>query len=197
MREPSGWDRTESESLLDSTAPDTPLGRLLAAARGPAGPHELTGEHAAVAMLRSAIATGPPIRRRRTRSRALVVWSGLAGMLLAGSGLAVAGATGALPIPPAGDRPAVPAVPPETSRPVPAGREPDRPGPTGPVSPTQSTRPDPVRATREPTAPPIPIAPATTRPGRPADPGSAGTDPSDQPRGGGPSERPGRTPPRP
>lgn len=196
MRKLSGWDPADPESLLDSAAPDTPLGRLLAAARGPAGPHELTGEQEAVAMLRSAIAAAEPVRRRRTSPRALVIWVGATSVLLAGSGLAVAGVTGTFPVPPFEDRPVGPAGPPETSVPAPVGGASERPAPArpglGPASPEGTSTASPSRSGRpgERMAPPVPTgrntAPAGQR-GSGAPTGQVGA-------GGDRPNRPGRSP---
>ncbi|HTF08921.1 MAG TPA: hypothetical protein VK659_12190 [Asanoa sp.] len=105
-------DRAAAERLLKGEDTDTPLGRLLAHARGPAAPHELLGEHEAAAMFRAGGSAPPPARARRTLSRVLTVKVAVVGVLLTGSGLAVASATGTLPMP-ARDTPRpAPAVPP-------------------------------------------------------------------------------------
>jgi hypothetical protein len=111
-------DRASAERLLDGEHGDTPLGRLLAHARGPAGPHELLGEHAAAEMFRRGGGASSPVRTRRTLSRVLAVKVAVAGVLLTGSGLAVASATGTLPVP-ARDTPRpAPAVPPRPPAPT-------------------------------------------------------------------------------
>ena len=97
-------DRAAAERLLDGEDADTSLGRVLAHARGPAGPHELLGEHAAAAMFRAGGGAPVPLRSRRTLSRVLTVKVAVVGALLAGSGLAVASVTGTLPMPVRGRR---------------------------------------------------------------------------------------------
>ncbi|GIF78314.1 hypothetical protein [Asanoa siamensis] len=139
----TGWpDRAAAERLLDGAHADTPLGRVLTHARGPAGPHELLGEGAAVAGFRAADRAPAPSRARRAVSRVLAVKVAVVGALLTGSGLAVASVTGTLPgVTRDEPRPApvVPAPSPapvtgvdDPARRVPAGTPPRTPG--GPPS---------------------------------------------------------------
>jgi len=136
-------DRAAAERLLDGEDADTPLGRLLAHARGPAGPHELLGENAAAAMFRSGRAAPSPARTRRTLSRVLAVKVAVAGVLLTGSGLAVASATGTLPVP-ARDTPRpAPAVPPRPPEPTTGVRDQQHP-PAGTPGPPPTAVPSGV-----------------------------------------------------
>jgi hypothetical protein len=160
----------EVERLIagDPTGPDHDgLATLLAAARAPASPGELTGERAAVARF-SAAYREEPVRPRRTLRRARVarparavgIKVAAATAALAFGGVAVAAETGNLPAP-AQDRAhrlfsalGVPAPQATTPRPAsPAAR------------PTGTTRPPSARPT--PAAP----APASPAPDDPAVPG--------------------------
>ncbi|GIJ52426.1 hypothetical protein Val02_93120 [Virgisporangium aliadipatigenens] len=95
-------DDERAERLLDGTATDDPdgLAALLADARGPARPDELTGEAAALAAFRHAhaahepapLAAGEPRHRRRL---ALALTGAAAALLLGGT--AYAAGTGRLP----------------------------------------------------------------------------------------------------
>ncbi|MEV4619060.1 hypothetical protein AB0J74_10200 [Asanoa sp. NPDC049573] len=105
-------DRATAERLLDGKDADTPLGRVLAHARGPAGPDELLGEEEAALMFRAGADAPPPPRARRALSRVLTFKVAVVGALLAGSGLAVASATGTLPVPVRNTPRPAPAVPP-------------------------------------------------------------------------------------
>lgn len=149
-------DRESAEALLDGRHPETTLGRLIANARRPAGPHELGGEELAVAAFRIRGADVRP--RRQVVSRVLAVKVAAAGVLLAGSGLAVASATGTFRIPPPDVRAPAPAEP---ARPdsVPHDGPDDGPhdGPTGgPGGPRGNPQPgpEPRRPTQHPAAPP-------------------------------------------
>ncbi len=141
-------DRAAAERLLDGEDADTPLGRLLAHARGPAGPHELLGEQAAAAMFRGDGGAHPPARTRRTLSRVLAVKVAVAGVLLTGSGLAVASATGTLPVP-ARDTPRpAPAVPPRPPAPTADVRDQQHP-PVGTPGPPPTAVPSGVEPPRQ------------------------------------------------
>lgn len=90
-----------SEADADRMLDGGPLPPTLAALRAPAHPVELGGEEAAVAAFRAAREAKPPQPSRRARllGRALTVKVAVAGAVLAGGGLAVAAATGTLPVP--------------------------------------------------------------------------------------------------
>jgi hypothetical protein len=110
----AGWpDRVAADRLLDGGHADTPLGRVLAHARGPVAPHELCREGEVAAAFRSGERPLAPARARRAVSRVLTLKVAVVGVLLTGSGLAVAGVTGTLPGPPLRDqqRPAPVEVP--------------------------------------------------------------------------------------
>ncbi|MEV0719674.1 hypothetical protein [Asanoa sp. NPDC050611] len=142
-----GWpDRAAAEHLLDGGEAGTPLGRVLIAARGPAGPHELAGEPEAAAAFRTADRSAArPVRARRTLSRLLAFKVAIAGTLLTGSGLAVASATGTLPVPARGPAPRpAPVAPARPAVPAVDGRE----GATRTPEPQQ-----PVGATKKPKGP--------------------------------------------
>ncbi|GIF74995.1 hypothetical protein [Asanoa siamensis] len=91
------------DAALDRMLDGGPLPPALAALRAPAHPAELRGEEAAVAAFRAArepgpVATPAAARRARIVGRALAVKLAVAGAVLAGGGLAVAAATGTLPV---------------------------------------------------------------------------------------------------
>ncbi|MDG4824831.1 hypothetical protein O7635_23530 [Asanoa sp. WMMD1127] len=149
-------DRATAERLLDGEHTDTPLGRVLTHARGPAAPHELLGEVDAAAVFRAGRDAPAPARGRRAVSRVLAVKVAVAGVLLTGSGLAVAGVTGTLPGPPPRDPP----------RPAPAER---------PVRPERSSE---VRDERSRPA----VAPRTPGPPPTASPTGHGKGPNEHTR---------------
>ncbi|GAA1892138.1 hypothetical protein GCM10009687_71770 [Asanoa iriomotensis] len=151
-------DRAAAEALLDGGHGGTPLGRVLTAARGPAGPHEFVGEPEATAAFRASDRTTGPVRARRTLSRLLAIKVAIAGALLTGSGLAVASATGTLPIPDREEPRPAPAAP--ARPPAPAGEHTTRtPGPPPSASPSRKPKgpneharsPHPRRNTEQPT----------------------------------------------
>jgi hypothetical protein len=94
---PDRFSEEDADGMLDGG----PLPPALAALRSPAHPAELRGEEAAVAAFRAARTATAPRTNRRARlvGRALTVKVLVAGAVLAGSGLAVAAATGTLPGP--------------------------------------------------------------------------------------------------
>ena len=154
MRVPSWPDRAAAERLLAGDHADTPVGRVLAHAGRPAGPHELAGEDAAVAAFRAA-AAAPAARRRRLVSRVLALKLTAAAVLLTGSGLAVAGVTGNLPLPARDDLRPAPTAPRDRQPPAPSAevRDPARvppPVPATSTSPPTTTKPDKSKGPKGP-----------------------------------------------
>ncbi|SNT64656.1 hypothetical protein SAMN05421812_117169 [Asanoa hainanensis] len=136
-------DRRAAERLIDGADADTPLGRLLAHARGPAAPHELLGEQQAAAMFRAGGGAPGSVRKRRTLSRVLAVKVAVVGALLTGSGLAVASATGTLPLPVRDTPRPAPAVPPRpVDAPTGARQQPSPGPPTAPPAIGKSKGPN-------------------------------------------------------
>ncbi|MEV4539848.1 hypothetical protein AB0J82_39360 [Asanoa sp. NPDC049518] len=128
-------DREGAERLLDGGDTHTPLGRLLAHARGPGAPHELLGENEAAAMFRDGGVGAAPARTRRALSRVLTVKVAVIGALLTGSGLAVASATGTLPMPTRDTPRPAPAVPPQPAASTTGVGDQDKPGAGTPGTP--------------------------------------------------------------
>jgi hypothetical protein len=142
---PDRFSEEDADGMLDGG----PLPPALAALRSPAHPAELHGEEAAVAAFRAARTATPPRTNRRARlvGRALTVKVLVAGAVLAGSGLAVAAATGTLP----GPFPITPAA-----------TDPAEPGRVVHDRPTREPHPRPPAPHR--TAPP-PATPGASAPG--------------------------------
>lgn len=117
---PHRLSRGTAERLLDGSAGPHPVSQLLAAARGPAGEREVAGEAAAIAAFAAAVTMPSPAHSPRRPSPAkpsltnlltAKVLMGFAVTTTAG-GVALAAATGGLPLPsPPAAPPAAPAGP--------------------------------------------------------------------------------------
>jgi hypothetical protein len=136
--------------MLDGDGPWPPgLADLRAAAQAAARPDEVAGEETAVAAFRAAYATPAPAGHRLLGRFVGVKLAAVAAAVLAGGGLAVAAATGTLPVP-GGDSPQRPV--PSVSPASPGRGSSPRETPTRPATPTPTDAGPTATATAGPTS---------------------------------------------